>query len=226
MHIALITSTIVPDMSTMRSQPDIASMLLGQVRSTVLALLFSHAEESYYLRQIIRMTGAAHGAVQRELAHLHAAGLVTRVRRGNQVYYQADRESPVFAEVRGLIVKTAGVASVLRAALASVAGNIEIAFIYGSVAKGTEKSNSDIDVMVIGEVTFGDIVQALLPAQQQLGREVNPSVFTPGEIRDRIANSDHFINTILREDKIILIGDEHDLDRLVELRVVDRASDE
>jgi predicted nucleotidyltransferase len=110
-----------------------------------------------------------------------------------------------------LIVKTLGIAGVIRAALAGSAANIRVAFIYGSVAKGTEKTESDVDVMVIGDIGFGEVVSALRPAQDQLAREINPSVFSSDEMRRRISEADHFFTTIMREDKVFLIGDEHDL---------------
>jgi len=180
-----------------------------------LALLFSHADQSFYLREIARMVGTGHGAVQRELAQLLKAGLVTRTRRGREVFYQANRASPVFPELHGLIVKTVGVADVLREALAPLAERVRVAFIYGSFAKGEERAESDVDIMVVGDVDFGEAVSALRPAQDRIGREVNPSVFAPEEWRRRVAGGDHFITTIQREEKLFLIGDEQDLRGLV-----------
>lgn len=154
------------------------------------------------------------GAVQRELAQLVRAGLVTRTRKGNQVYYQANRKSPVFAEVRSLMVKTVGIADVLRAGLAAVADGIRVAFIYGSVARGDETSESDVDVMVVGDVTFGEVVSALLPAQEALGREVNPSVYPVGEFTVRVASGDHFLRSVLADRKAFLVGGECELREL------------
>ena len=201
-------------MSTITPQASLAGSLLGKVRTAVLALLFSHADQSYYLREIVRMTGAGHGAVQRELAHLLKAGLVTRTSRGREVFYQANRASPIFPELHGLIVKTVGVADVLREALAPLADRVQVAFIYGSFAKGEERAESDVDAMVIGDVDFGEVVSALRPAQDRLAREVNPSAFAPDEWRRRVADQDHFVTTILREGKLFLVGDERDLAEL------------
>ncbi|MBP6965535.1 MAG: winged helix-turn-helix transcriptional regulator [Armatimonadetes bacterium] len=119
----------------------IGSALFGGVRQAVLAILFCHSDESFHLRHIVRAVGMGHGAVQRELARLVDAGLVIRSRRGNQVLYKANKESPVFAELRGLMVKTVGIADVLRASLAALSDRIEVAFMYGSVARGTERVN-------------------------------------------------------------------------------------
>ncbi len=201
-------------MSTITSQTSTAGSLLGKVRTAVLALLFTHADQSYYLREIVRMTGAGHGAVQRELAHLLKAGLVTRTARGREVFYQANRASPIFPELHGLIVKTVGVADVLREALAPLADRVRIAFIYGSFAKGEERAQSDVDVMIVGEADFGEVVSALRAAQDKLGREVNPSVFAPDEWHRRVAELDHFVTTLLREEKLFLVGDERDLREL------------
>ena len=179
----------------------------------MLALLFGHPDESFYLRQIERTIGSSHGAVHRELGHLVQAGLLVRTSRGKQVYYQANRRSPVFADLRGLILKTAGVADVLRGALAPIADRVKIAFIYGSIAKGSERADSDVDLMVIGDVTLGDVVQALHSSEQELRREVNPSVFLLGEFRERAQSGEHFVTSVMADTKVFLVGDEDELER-------------
>lgn len=210
-----IPGTIEPNMGTQAQDISTASVLFGKARREILAILFCHSDQEFYLRQIVRAAGVGQGAVQRDLASLTAAGIVVRTRRGHQVFYRANSESPVFPELRGLIVKTAGVADVLRAALADLSDRIVASFIYGSMARGTEKTSSDLDLMVIGDVEFGEVVSALRLAQDQLAREINPSVFHSDEMRQRIAEEDHFITTVLREEKVFLIGDEHDLRQLV-----------
>jgi len=206
-------STIGLIMSATSSDASIAAVLFGKVRRAVLALLFGHADESFYLRQIERTIGSSHGAVHRELGHLVQAGLVVRTNRGKQVYYQANRHSPVFADLRGLIVRTAGVADVLRGSLAPLAERISIALVYGSMARGTEKTESDIDVMVVGDVTFGEVVQSLHSAEQELRREVNPSVFPAEEFRERAQSGEHFVTSVLEDAKVFLIGDSNELER-------------
>ncbi len=209
--IAPISGTIVPVMGTSIGDNKIASALFGQVRRAIIALLFTHSDRSYYGREIARFAAGGAGAVHRELKSLVSAGLVTRTVRGSQVYYQANRNSPVFADLRGLIVKTSGVADVIREALAPVAGSISFAFIYGSFARSEEKSVSDMDVMVIGDAGFGDVVRALGPAQERLGREINPMVFSTSEFNQRIADGEHFVSAVMREPKVMLIGDEGEL---------------
>lgn len=159
----------------------------------------------------MREAGVGSGAVQRELKTLEQAGLVERTGEGRQVYYRANAESPVFSEVRALIAKTVGLAVVIRSALESLADRIRVAFIYGSGARGALTAGSDVDVMVIGRVAFGAVVAALHETQERLGREVNPSVFTPQEWARRLRHRDHLPTAVLRGEKTFLIGDERDL---------------
>jgi predicted nucleotidyltransferase len=130
------------------------------------------------------------------------------------VYFQANPESPIYAELRGLVVKTAGVADALRTALAPLAERIQVAFIYGSVARGKERRASDVDVMVIGEVSFAETSEALGEAQKSIGREVNPSVYAPADFRAKLVAKHHFLRSVLKGDKIFLIGDDRELARL------------
>lgn len=211
MTIGLKLSTIGLDMSATTKDNQISTALFGKVKCSILALLFSHTEESFYLRQIERLMGISHGAVYRELGNLVNAGLVVRTSQGKQVYYKANSNSPVFSELRGLIVKTAGAADLLRSALLPLADKINIAFIYGSFARGEARTGSDVDVMVIGDVSFGEVVSALSPTENQLTREINPSVFTYEEFTQRLANIEHFITSVMNTEKIILIGDENEL---------------
>lgn len=137
-----------------------------------------------------------------------------RTVRGRQVYFQANAECPIYSELRGPIVKTAGVADALRMALAPLAGDIRVAFIYGSVARGKERRASDVDIMVIGEVSFAEAAEALARAQDAIGREVNPSVYPPDEFRAKLGARRHFLLSVLKGEKIFLIGAEHELARL------------
>jgi len=182
-------------------------------------LLFGHAEEMFYVREIARACGRGMGAVQRELAQLAAAGVLRRSIRGNQVYYQANPECPVFEELRGLVIKTVGVADVLRAALAPLADRIVVAFLFGSVARAEPRCESHVDLAVIGEVGFSELVDALAAAQQNLGREVNPVVYSPGEYRSKLAAEHHFVSSLLKEEKVFLIGGEGELAGLATKRL-------
>lgn len=159
------------------------------------------------------------GAVQRELENLVKAGLLTRRKHGNQVYYQANSKSAIFTEIKSMMIKTAGVADMLRETLIPLADRITTAFIYGSFAKGTETADSDVDVLVLGDVKFSEIVDVFASAQESIGREVNPSVYPNDEFVTKVSEGHHFVTSLLEEPKIFLIGDEDVFERLVEKRL-------
>jgi predicted nucleotidyltransferase len=206
--------TIVPNMSTTESELTVATALFGKTQRALLALFFMRPEQSFYLRQIVRTARIGQGAAQRELAHWVEAGLLVRTRRGNQVYYQANNDSPVFAELKALTVKTAGVADVLRESLAELAERITVAFVHGSMARGAEKADSDVDVIVAGKVTFSEVVAALRGAHAHIGREVNPTVYSEKEFREKLHSRHHFLTAVMAAPKLFLIGDESELKRL------------
>lgn len=203
----------------------IAQSLFGQTRRAVLALLFGRPDESFYLREIARATGAGTGPVQRELAQLVEAGLIRRTPRGNQVYFGADPESPVFDELRGLIAKTAGIADVLRPALADLErkDKIAAAFVYGSVATGRQKAGSDVDLLVLGSAKLSELLPVLRPVQERLGREINPTIYRPGEFAAKVKKREHFVSRVLEGPKIMLVGSLDDLEALAGESLVDRA---
>lgn len=198
---------------------NLSAALFGKTRRAILSLLYSHADESFYLRQIARFSGTGLGAMQRELKQLSAAGIIRRSVRGKQVYYQANTKCPVFAELKSLLIKTAGVGDILRSALAPLTDRIEVALIYGSIARGLENRSSDVDVLVIGDISFAEVVDKLEPAQEMLGREINPTVYPTAEFQLKLSQGHHFLKNVLSRDKIFLIGDEYDLSRLAEKRL-------
>ena len=210
-------------MSTARFASNLSTALFGRTRRAVLALLYGHPDEAYYLRQLVRCAGLGLGTVQREVARLAGAGIIQRTARGRQVYYQANPECPLFAELKSLVVKTAGVGDVLCAALAPLASRVRVAFIYGSVARTEQKSTSDVDLMVIGDVTFRDVVSALAVAQETLSREINSTVYSPREFRSKLKAGHHFLSSVLKNEKVFVIGDAHELARLGPIRLADRA---
>jgi hypothetical protein len=200
--------------------------LFGRTRSRVLSLLFGHPDESFYLRQITRLASVGLGGAQRELQHLWQAGIIQRKVQGRQVYFQADRQSHLFAELHGLVLKTVGALGVLKSALAGLEKRIDAAFLFGSLTTGDSDRRSDIDVMVVGDVPFGEVVAALAPAQRTLMRDINPVVFPGDEFRHKLAQGDHFLITVLREPKIFLIGSDHELTRLGKKRLAQSARDQ
>src|SRR5512139_90932 len=185
-------------MSTSDYRDNLSETLFGKTRRAVLSLLYSHVDDAFYLRQIVRTAGVGLGAVQRELKQLSDAGIIQRIVRGHQVYYQANPKCPVFEELKTLVVKTVGAGAVIQAALAPLADRINVAFIYGSIARSLEGRDSDVDVMVVGKVTFAEIVLSLREAQKTIAREINPTVYPPAEFRSKVAIGHHFLNSVLR----------------------------
>lgn len=187
--------------------------LLPRVRRDILALLFARPDEAFYQREIVRATEGGKGAVERELRSLVGAGILIRERRGNLAYYQANRDCPIYAELHGIMLKTAGLADVLREALAGVDG-IRFAFVFGSMSRGTGDAKSDVDVLIVGDTAFADVSAALLPAQERLGREITPTLYSPDEFRQRVAEKHHFLMRVLSEPKIMLLGSPDDVERV------------
>lgn len=200
-----------------------ARLLLGKARLAILALLFGHPEERFYLRQIVRASGYGLGPVQRELKLLTENGILRRSVQGKQVYFQADSESPIYPDLKSLLTKTAGIGGTVRDSLAPLAARIKLAFIYGSVARGEERAESDIDLLVVGEATFAEVVAVLQWAQKALGREINPTVYPPDEFRVKVEGKHYFLSSVLEGPKIFLMGDERELAGMAEKRLAHRA---
>ncbi len=201
-------------MAKPRKARDIGASLFGKGRRNVLGLLFTRPGEPMYLREIIAAVGGGQGQVQRELENLHRAGLIRREKRANQVYYSPNPDAPIYEELKAIAFKTFGVADVLRELLRPLARRIVVAFIYGSIARAEEKAGSDVDVMIVGDVKFGDAVLALKPAEERLRRNVNPSVYSERELRSRLREKGGFLQRVTEEPKLFLIGDDRDLGQL------------
>jgi predicted nucleotidyltransferase len=150
-------------------------------------------------------------------------GLIVRTVQGNQVLYQANSQSPIFSEIKSLITKTVGIHDVIRSALASLGSEIQIAFVYGSVARQMERANSDVDLMVLGNAPFSDVVSALGPAQRALGREINPTVFPVSEFRSKLAAGNHFLRSLMKEKRLFLLGTENEFAKLASKRLAGSA---
>lgn len=189
-----------------------ADALFSSTQQRVLALLFGQPGRSFYASEIIALAGAGSGAVQRELARLAGSGLVNVSRIGNQKHFQANAASPVFDELRGIVLKTFGLADVLRAALQPLAPQIRAAFVYGSVAKRQDTASSDIDLMILSEaLSYADVFPALEEAGRQLGRPVNPTIYTPKDLARKKKSGNAFVLRVLEQPRIWLIGEEHDV---------------
>ncbi|HEY3170438.1 MAG TPA: nucleotidyltransferase domain-containing protein [Thermoanaerobaculia bacterium] len=206
----------------MRTSPPadrLSVTLFGKTRRRVFDWLFTHPGESFYLRQLARITGSSPGALERELAKLTAAGILSRSLKGRATFYQADPGCPIYSELGSIIRKTSGVAGEIRRALESLASKLDFVILHGSAASGALRSASDVDLVTVGAAKFPDVVEALRPAQQRLGREVNPIVYTAGEFTRRIRSGDHFVTTLLQEPRTFIRGDADELERLVPKRL-------
>ncbi len=201
-------STIVLVMSTAASS--VGDLLFGQTRGRILAILYDKPEVSFFVRQIARLIKGSPGTVQRELSTLAGAGLILREDHEKQVFYHANRLHPVFEDLHSLLAKTAGVFHLLGQALAPLAEDIEFAFVYGSFARGEETSSSDIDLMVVGEVTLDQLLERLHPVEQELKRPINPTIYARAELRRKIHSQNHFLKAIQSALLHFLIGQEHE----------------
>jgi predicted nucleotidyltransferase len=189
--------------------------LFTKTQQRVLGLLFGNPERSYYTNEIVRFAEAGIGTVQRELQRLESAGLITSRKIGNQKHYQANRAAAIFEELHGIVIKTVGLADVLRKAIQPLQERVDLAFIFGSVAQGKERITSDVDVMVIGDASFEDVVQAVYSTREALRREVNPVVMSMSEFSRKVLQGDRFVSRIVNEPKIFLKGGSDDLGKLV-----------
>lgn len=185
----------------------VADALFPRTRQSILALLFGNPDERFYVSDIARRAGDARGQVQRELVRLARSGLILREPQANQVYFRANPASAIYHELATLVAKTFGIADILRAALAGLADRIDIAFIYGSVARAEQRATSDVDVLIVGEVLLSELDPRLSQAETRLGRKVSPTVLDRKTFRKRAADQDHFLKSVLAGPKIFLVGD-------------------
>lgn len=186
-------------------------LLFNAYRRQVLALLLLRPEESLYVRELSRLTGVPAGSLHRELRALTQAGLLLREPAGNQVRYRANRSCPIYPELAGIFRKTAGLVDLLRDALAPLGDRVELAFVFGSVAQGTETTSSDVDLFVLGKAKFAEVVALVAPLRERLGREVNPVAMSRKEFDAQRARGDRFAQRVMAEPKLFVIGDDHDL---------------
>ena len=198
-------------MGTTSAALDPAAVLFGSTRRRVLGWLLGHPDEAFYLRELVRQVGGAVGAVQRELELLTASGLVRREVRGKQVYFQANQKAAIFPELQGLFAKTVGLVDILRESLMPLADRMRAAFVFGSAARGELHASSDVDLLVVGDVLFGDVITAIQGAEKRLGRDVNPTVFSEEEFRTKVQSKHHFVTSVLGQPKMFVLGEDGDL---------------
>src|SRR5947199_5354899 len=190
----------------------LADALFTKTQQRVLGVLFGQPERSFYASELIRDAGTGSGAAQRELAKLEESGLLVARRIGHQKHYQANAASPLFSELRNIVLKTVALVEPLRAALKPLSSAIRAAFVYGSVAKGTDQSGSDIDLMVVSDsLTYGEVFAALERVTRTVGRKVNPTVYAVAEFSKRARTENAFVTRVLEQPKIWVIGSDNDL---------------
>lgn len=205
---------IAPKMGTSRPTvgsplAGLAGALFGPVQQRVLALLFGQPERRFGSAEIIRHASSGTGGTHRQLQRLEAVGLIIATRVGNQKFYQANPDSPIFSELHGLVVKTVGVVEPLRRALAKLSPKIRAAFVFGSVAKRQDRADSDLDLMVISDrVDYPTVYKALAPAEEVLARAVNPTVMTTAEWAKKRNADDSFARRVAEQPKLFVLGDE------------------
>jgi predicted nucleotidyltransferase len=212
-----ISGMMMPILGTTRSsgrssRRSLADALFTKTQQRVLGILFGHPERSFYASELIRDAGTGSGAGQRELAKLEESGLIVARRIGHQKHYQASIASPLYSELRNIVLKTVGLADPLRGALKPLSSAIRAAFVYGSVAKATDQSASDVDLMIISDsLTYGDVFGALERVTRTVGRKVNPTVYTAAEFSKRARTENAFVTRVLEQPKLWVIGSEDDL---------------
>lgn len=184
----------------------IAVALFPGTKRKILALFFLNPDSEYYFSEVSRLTGTRQGVVQRELKTLTEAGILNSKKRGRQKFYSANRKNPIFQDLRNIVFKTFGVISQIQNALEAFRKQIRVAFVYGSFAKGEEDSSSDLDLFVIGSVSLEEIVIALSPVEQAMGREINPMLFSEKEFKSKLLNRNHFIRSMAKTEKEFIIG--------------------
>jgi predicted nucleotidyltransferase len=186
----------------------LAGLLFRGYRRRVLGLLLLHADKRYHVREIARLTDTVAGTLHKELARLADAGLLLKETVGNQVLYGANRDCPIFEELASIFRKTSGLTDILASALASFSDRIVAAFIFGSMASGKETADSDVDLLVIGDVSFTEIAKAIYSSQKVLGREINPKVYSKEEWNQMLKDKDAFITEVLKKPKLFIAGSE------------------
>jgi len=188
----------------------IADSLFTKTQQKIIGLLFQKPDKSFYLNEIVRIAEMGKGTIKRELEKMTSSGLLTETKIGNQNHYQANPKSPIFKELVAISRKTFGIADLIRQALKESKLTIQLAFIYGSIAKQTDTADSDIDLMIIGDdLAYSDVMNSLIPVEKQLQRTINPSIYTWEDFKHKQEQGNSFLNRITEQEKIIIIGEDH-----------------
>jgi len=193
----------------------LSKILSSNIRAELFRLFFGVRDRELHMREIERQTGFAIGTIQNELKKLVTLDLITKRRDGNRVYFAANPDHPMYPEIHGLVLKTNGLVDFLKTAIGHV-NDIRIAFVFGSIAEQRERSKSDVDIMVIGNLGLRQLTQLLSGMSEKIGREINPHVVSEKEFSKRIRVKDHFMTSVFGAKKLFIVGSENDLEKLVE----------
>jgi len=207
--------TEAPKMGTIEPRMGTLESLFPSTRGALLTILFRNPDRRFYLREIMRAAGKGAGSVKRELDNLVEAGILIQETETARTYFKANKACPVFKELRGVVMKTAGLADMLAVALRPIRKRIRVAFIFGSTSHQSDRTDSDVDVAIIGDVSLRAVVRVLNPQQSALGREVNPVIFSEEEFRRRVKTGEHFARALLEGERWFVVGDQDDLEAVV-----------
>jgi predicted nucleotidyltransferase len=201
-------------MRSKKEKKSLVDALLPEVRQDILGLLLLQFDQWWYMSDLAFHLNRSVSSLQRELSALTEVGILERKRDGNRVYYRADTQCPIFPELSSILTKTSGLVDQLKEALKDLEYRIRVAAVFGSLARSEEHSGSDIDLLVVGDLGLGDLVPALRETEVKLSREINPIVYTEDEYRSKVHSEEHFLTSILGSERLFLIGDEHELERI------------
>ena len=203
---------IIPNMGTKEVDESLGAALFSGVQQRVLGALFTNPDRSFYGNELFRLTKSGKGALQRELARLRRVGLINMEIIGKQKHYRANQASPIFEELHGIVIKTFGLADVLRNVLGPFSGKIAVAFVYGSVAKRTDTSQSDIDLFIVSDdLSYSELIGALEAAETKLARKISPTLQSRADLDRKRAEGNSFVIRVLEQPKVFIIGSAHDL---------------
>lgn len=189
----------------------LGNALFTKTQQKVLGLLYAQPDKSFYTKEILRITGMGVATIKNELDRFLASGILRMTKIGNQHHYQANPDCPIYEELRAIVHKTFGIADVIREALQTVDNQIELAFVYGSIAKGKDTASSDIDLLVIADLAYSDLMKLLSDAEQSLGRPINPSIYTMRQIKNKLKQKNSFLIRVLKQPKIWVKGSDDDI---------------
>lgn len=185
----------------------IGDTLFTKTQQRILSLLYGKPDKSFFTNQIVRWADMGRGTIRRELERMTSAGLLVVSHEGNQVHYQANAENPIYSELLSIVRKTFGIADVIREALQTLDSQIELAFVYGSMAKAADTKTSDIDLMLVGEhLTYADVVDFLIPVEESLQRAINPTIYTPVEFHSKMRQGSSFLERVMTQPKLMIKG--------------------